>query len=67
MTPNTLYLVMFDGEVEVLFDARPVVSNGMLCCLDARGREVRNYSSETVLIYGFSERIKDFAAALLDE
>jgi hypothetical protein len=62
---NTLYVVLFDGEVEVLFDAYPVVSDGTLRCLDGADREIRRYDSETVLMYGFNEQIKALAAAMI--
>ena len=66
LASNTLYLVLFDGEVEVLFNARAEVSDGILRCLDSGGRELRRYDSKTVLMYSYNERVKDLASALFD-
>jgi hypothetical protein len=66
MPASTLYLVLFDGEIEVLFDCRVVVSNGTLRCLGRGDRELRRYDSKTVLLYSYSARVKDLAAALLE-
>lgn len=62
-----LYVVYSDGQIEELPEATAIAKEeGTLICADAEGRVVREYDRHTVLMFGYDEKIKRYAAMARD-
>ena len=58
-----MYVVRENGDVDELPDAvTTAIEEDQFVCLDRKGSEVRRYVRQSVLMFGYSERLKRYGS-----